>query len=281
MKKIFILKWNPAFSSTTEEEWAFWKEKENFIYPNWSVHEHEKVDIGDEWFMLKVGDGPTGIVGYGLFSELPRRGGDWRGQGKIRYYAEMALIRLLDSNTPAITTQELQRDIPDFDWEGGHSGVLLSANDAEKLWNLWEWFEEKHPYEYDYRGISIERGTEKKVIGWEMLESILIGCEDKGEIYTENFFHDMVTLSTHHDYGKSEFTFTIVISCSTVIPVICRRLKSIKAKLRGDEYYGDYFRLWHDGKYFHINVNEVDVICEEIEFGKTSVYDKHFFNVTI
>ena len=49
-KKTFILKWNPAISSVNLDDWDFWVAKKEFLVPNWSVHEHEKVDIGDECY---------------------------------------------------------------------------------------------------------------------------------------------------------------------------------------------------------------------------------------
>ena len=39
-----------------------------------------------------------------------------------------------------MTTDELSRAIPDFDWTGGHSGRLLEAGLAEQLEALWKKF---------------------------------------------------------------------------------------------------------------------------------------------
>ena len=38
---------------------------------------------------------------------------------------------------PFITTEELQKAIPDFDWEKGHSGELLTEEQAYALDKLW------------------------------------------------------------------------------------------------------------------------------------------------
>jgi hypothetical protein len=37
-----------------------------------------------------------------------------------------------------ITSEELAREISDFVWTGGHSGQLLTEEQAEKLQKLWD-----------------------------------------------------------------------------------------------------------------------------------------------
>jgi hypothetical protein len=39
--------------------------------------------------------------------------------------------------TPQIPLRKLQAAIPDFDWEKGHSGVLLSSDVTDRLTELW------------------------------------------------------------------------------------------------------------------------------------------------
>ena len=61
--KTFILFWNPAISSYTPDD--FQKEMEKLsrhdFHFNWSVWEHEKASLGDRFFMVRCGDGNTGI----------------------------------------------------------------------------------------------------------------------------------------------------------------------------------------------------------------------------
>lgn len=281
-RKTFILKWNPAISSVNLEDWDFWVAKKDFLVPNWSVYEHEKVDIGDEWYMLRVGEGVTGIVGHGTFCSNPQKAGDWSGQGKVRYYSELCILDLMPHSEPMITTEILEKCIPNFDWRGGHSGVKLPNIDIEILDNLRSNYYDQHPTAQRCWGVSIEKGIEEDIVGWGNLTDIFKERElDEGYIYSDNVFHDMVTLKTEHIYGDSIFTFTILIHDKDILPVICRKLQRIKTEIHGGECYESYCKIWHDGFNFHVNINEVEVICEELEFGKTSKYEKDFIAVTI
>ena len=39
---------------------------------------------------------------------------------------------------PLLTSEELAKEIPDFVWTGGHSGQLLTEEQAVKLQELWD-----------------------------------------------------------------------------------------------------------------------------------------------
>lgn len=279
--KTFILKWNPEVSSINLEDWDFWVKKQDFIHPNWSVHEHEKVNIGDEWYMLRVGEGTTGIVGYGTFISNPQKGEDWSGQGKVRYYADLDLRMLVPHSDPMFTTEELERSMPNIDWRGGHSGILISQKDADILEGLRKRYFDAHSSIRHRPNLSIEKGIEKDIIGWENLTSLFEGrVLEEDYIYSDNVFHDMVTLKNEHIYGDSVFTFTILVQ-GEILPIICRKLQQIKTEIHGGECYESYAKIWHDGYYFHVNINEVEVICEELEFGETRQYEKDYVAVTI
>lgn len=282
--KTFILKWNPAISSVNLEDWDFWEKNQDFLEPNWSVHEHDKVNRGDDWFMLRVGEGVTGIVGHGYFKGRPYAADDWSEKGKIRYYSDLYLRQIFPHEEPMISTEVLEEFIPEFDWRGGHSGVLIEGEAERKLLELKNKFFEEHPINGFLPERYIGVGVEKLIKGWDNYialfdESYNDDIEDYA--WTEEAFHDMVTLKTEHCYYNSTFTFTILLACQHVMPMICRKLKLIKAKLNGGEVYESYCKIWHDGHLFHVNVNEVEVICEELEFGKVSTYDLDYMSVTI
>ena len=74
----FILKWNPAISSYTMErldndmsEWAEGYWSDDF---DWSVHEWQKAHKGDRFFMVRVGEGNTGVFAAGRFTSDPTQG---------------------------------------------------------------------------------------------------------------------------------------------------------------------------------------------------------------
>ena len=130
----FVLMWNPAISSVTLED-------HNESIPNimtenynWSVWEYEKAKKGDRFVMVRCGEGKTGIVMSGIFDSNPYQGEDWSGKGRKVFYMDMEPNFIADpEEAKIITTDELQKAIPSFDWSGGHSGRLLNDEQARQL----------------------------------------------------------------------------------------------------------------------------------------------------
>ena len=146
----FILMWDPAISGTAKLE-EYVKEIPRLIDMQWgwSVWDYKGAKWGDRFFMVRVGEGKTGIVMSGVFESNPYEGEDWRGEGRETHYMELRPNFLLDPEAaPMITTEELAQEIPSFDWTGGHSGRILQQTDARKLEKMWHKFLEEHD-EYD------------------------------------------------------------------------------------------------------------------------------------
>ena len=139
-----ILFWNPAISSYTIERLR--EDLENYEYvSNWSVWEHEKAHKGDRFFMVRCGEGKTGICMSGRFRSEPYLDEDWSGKGREVYYMDLRADTVIDPDIlPILSTEVLSENIPSFDWSGGHSGRLLSDRKAKKLEKLWEKFLEEN-----------------------------------------------------------------------------------------------------------------------------------------
>ena len=121
---------------------------------NWSVHEWEKAQDGDRFFMLRVGEGKTGIFAAGHFISDPFKGKDWSGKGREVYYMTMEFDALFHpERTEIITTEELQRALPNIDWEKGHSGELITTEDAECLNKMWNEHIKKHAEAFRPRAV--------------------------------------------------------------------------------------------------------------------------------
>lgn len=132
----FILMWNPAFSSVTMDYHLYCIENFDEEQFNWSVYEWEKAHIGDRFYLVRVGEGKTGIVMSGVFTSEPYVAGDWNRQrnSKQIHYMDMQPNFIVNPETmPIITTAQLQEAIPDFEWSRGHSGTLLTDEQARKL----------------------------------------------------------------------------------------------------------------------------------------------------
>ena len=160
--KTYILFWNPAISSYKLDN--FQKEMEDLgnADMNWSVWEHEKACAGDRFFMIRCGSGKTGICMSGYFSSNPYKGEDWSGRGRITYYMNLEPDYMINPDyLPILSTLDLVRDIPGFDWNGGHSGRLLDAKLAAKLEAIWKKFTDDHAEMFTMRAAHQEVDPEK------------------------------------------------------------------------------------------------------------------------
>lgn len=138
--RTFLLRWNPAVSSFKEEYYRGIAENcPDFFQMDWSVYDWQLARQGDEFYMVRVGDGPTGIFFRGIFTSAPYTDTDSADPSRNRYYVDIDCIDASeDADSPILTAAELQAVLPDIDWTRGHSGVVLTDAQQEKLDALWE-----------------------------------------------------------------------------------------------------------------------------------------------
>ena len=131
----FLLRWNPAISSFKMDTYQkATTQCLNGFYLNWSVHEWGKAHKGDHYYMVRVGEGDTGIVWHGTFESDPYTDKDWSGTSKKRYYVDMSCVECATPEGPAwISTDELKAEIPEINWNRGHSGEMISQEATDKL----------------------------------------------------------------------------------------------------------------------------------------------------
>jgi hypothetical protein len=135
----YILFWNPAISSYTMEQF-----QEDFderaCVGNWSFYEHDDVDEGDTFYMVRCGEGKTGIVMRGVIMSECYEDSDWSPkQRKHIFYADIESDVTIHPEKASVmlTPDILTEKLPNFDWYGGHSGRLLSDEYAKKLDEIW------------------------------------------------------------------------------------------------------------------------------------------------
>lgn len=139
-----ILFWNPAISSFKLDDYQELIENLEYEDMNWSVWEHEKAHSGDRFFMVRCGEGKTGICMSGYFCSDSYQDDDWSGRGRVTYYMDLAIDTIIHPDyRPVLSTEKLMQTIPGFDWTGGHSGRLLDADKAEHLEKSWKDFLQK------------------------------------------------------------------------------------------------------------------------------------------
>lgn len=148
-QRTFILMWNPTISSYKIDQ--FRSDLRAMLLPgfNWSVREHEKARMGDRFYMVSCSPRfPRGIVMCGIFTSNPYRGNDWNTQRNSSdiWYMDLKPVFMMDPRHPDLMPVSLlETAIPDFNWQGGASGRMLSAEEAEILEEIWA------PYAQHYR----------------------------------------------------------------------------------------------------------------------------------
>lgn len=150
-QQTFVMRWNPEISSHKVADFEhamedFYEDGSTSLatgsfYYDWSIFDHGKVHAGDRFFMLKVGSGNTGIVMSGIIVSLPYKDEDWSGKGRdVRYVRMIPDCMVHPDKTKIISTQSLDEELPGVNWNEGHSGVLLSNEQARKFEELWRNF---------------------------------------------------------------------------------------------------------------------------------------------
>lgn len=185
--KTYILFWNPAISSYKLED--FQREIDDYENAdmNWGVWEYEKACAGDRFFMVRCGSGKTGICMSGYFSSDPYRDEDWSGRGRVTYYMDLEPDFMINPDyLPILSTLDLVREVPGFDWNGGHSGRLLDAKLAEKLEIVWEKFTEDHADMFTMRAIHLDvdpdsyssKKSDEQIVRLYLTKEGKIGADD-------------------------------------------------------------------------------------------------------
>lgn len=133
----FLLRWNPATSSYTmanlDSDMSVWAEgywSDDF---DWSIHEWQSARRGDRFYMVRVGEGNTGLFAAGRFASDPFVCDD----GEVRYVQLEFETVFHPERAEIISTAELERELSHLDWRGGTSGEMLIKEDAVRLELMW------------------------------------------------------------------------------------------------------------------------------------------------
>lgn len=139
--RAYLMRWNPSISSFTDEDYneCFENMVHGMFRMNWSIYEWQEARRGDLFYMLRTGDDKAGIAFNGYFLSDPYTGDDWAGSTKRRCYVDMICQNTVEpGEEPFVSMERLKEAIPEYDWEEGHSGVLLPDEVTEKLDELFK-----------------------------------------------------------------------------------------------------------------------------------------------
>lgn len=137
--RTFILEWRPAISSYKMEQFTEDLRFLEYGEFNWSVSDWQRARSGDNFYMVKCGEGCTGIVMKGFFTSAPYEADDWSGRNRQVHYMDMRPTFMIHPDRcPIITTAQLEEAMPSFQWNGGHSGRELPDELTHSLNDLWD-----------------------------------------------------------------------------------------------------------------------------------------------
>ena len=134
-----ILMWNPQISSLSIDDYLEGMKYFEEFNLNWSVFDFKNVHKGDRFYMVRVGNGNTGIVMSGQIFSSPHLDEHWDDDQKTAFYVDLDIEYMFHPDKgPILDTEFLSEVIPDFNWAGGHSGQVLTTTQAATLEKLWQ-----------------------------------------------------------------------------------------------------------------------------------------------
>jgi hypothetical protein len=128
----FVLMWNPDTSGLSLNEYA--SSMKGFYTEVFTrkIHEWKEAKMDDRFYVVKVGDGKTGVVMAGVFRSQPYQ--EPNGKGRRSYQVELKPTLMINpESAPMLTIEDLEAVVPDFMWRGGYSGRLLTNEQAKAL----------------------------------------------------------------------------------------------------------------------------------------------------
>ena len=242
----YILFWNPAISNLSLKAYSreYLRNVGNVI--TWELREFEAAEPDDRVFWLRCGEGKTGILMAGSIYESPFQDVHWKNPDEMSSYAPFLVEYAVDpEEVPIITTEMLQKEMPDFDWTGGASGRLLSPEYAEKLELMWAKYVMEHASMFESRSVAAcddellaKYQPANEIIQHHMISVAGGVCEICGYDYYKVFGED-VDRACEYDFlfhdGKvcknvEDNFHCFCPSCHTVIGIV-DDIKQVEAKL--------------------------------------------------
>jgi hypothetical protein len=277
----FILKWNPAISSFTSEDFAlFRKQLPRNRDLDWSVWDYKKVKEGDDFYLLKVGEGANGIVMKGHFSSGAWEGDDWSGKGRETYYCWLNVDYFVDDeNKPMLTSEQLEEAIPDFDWRKGHSGLKLLKKQSSVLEKCFENYLGENPdfvkrMEYDKLRI-FDKEFINSIPGGHLWQEVTDWLKDEKDRYTRKATKGCTNISLSADYIKGELRLAVRFEGGKVLHILCKDFRQIISDQDDcGESYND-FNIYYESicEDYNIDNNELTIVCKEVIFEKVTPFE--------
>lgn len=137
--------WNPDISNVKESDYN--RDFRSGAFSNWSIYEYEDVKEGDDFYMVICGS-KNAVIARGVITSQPWEGDDWSPKYRRPiYYVELDTFVAVNPflTDVLLTADNVAREIPDFNWYGGHAGRRLEDKNAATLAVLFEKYVKANP----------------------------------------------------------------------------------------------------------------------------------------
>ena len=135
----YLYTWNPnlAYWDDLQDDVIRVKKREKFDV-RWSCGNTKKIEIGDIFFLIRLGVTPKGIIGCGYITSTPYYLPHWDQEkadaGKESLRTDLLFVAL--SEEPIVSLDFLQQKYPTHKWAPQASGTTIPQNIAQELFLL-------------------------------------------------------------------------------------------------------------------------------------------------
>ncbi|EGR2895096.1 HNH endonuclease [Vibrio parahaemolyticus] len=127
----YLFTWNPS-------RWTWYDQKEAIVAVNsgecyqemWSSGRRKNIDIGEKFYMMRLGVEPKGIIGCGYVITRPELLEHWNPtKAKEKKKTLRALLDFtVISSEPIISLAELEKKYPDLKWTPESGGIFIPSD---------------------------------------------------------------------------------------------------------------------------------------------------------
>ena len=124
----YLYTWNPKRWVWVDQADAVYRVNNGDQYDMyWSCGNTKKIQIGDVFFLMRLGEEPKGLIGCGYISSspypLPHWDAEKAAEGKTALKTDLLFKALSDK--PIISLTELQRRYPEYKWTPEAGGLTV------------------------------------------------------------------------------------------------------------------------------------------------------------
>jgi 5-methylcytosine-specific restriction enzyme A len=131
----YLLTWNPDQGSSIDGIWEEFQ-RDGTAEAEWSSASKQP-QVGNEFFFLRLGSEPKGIIGHGEIIGWTKPRPHWKKPGEKIPYLRIRFDALFGpEDKPIISVSDLEK-IPEQHWSPQNSGTKILPQPLSKLRSLW------------------------------------------------------------------------------------------------------------------------------------------------